>query len=304
MSRPFSREAMTAAMREIAAVLSTPAEDARLMQMTNNAVFALPEAGLVIRIARTRRLRNRVSKVVQLAQWFAEIDAPTIRLAPDVVQPVQVGPLLASVWQYVPPTPPPPTAEDLGSVLREFHRLGPVPIALPQWDPVGDARSRIADADGLSEDDRRYLLDWCDRLDAPVAALALRAGSRLIHGDAHAANLLRDHSGQVVFCDFDATTFGPWQVDLVAVAVGEERFGRSGAHAALAAAYGYDVTTDPSWPLLREARELKMIAAAVPLLLGSAGVRAEFTARLQSVRASDHEARWVPFAQIGHRQVM
>jgi hypothetical protein len=69
-----------------------------------------------------------------------------------------------------------------------------------------------------------------------------------------------------VLCDFDPTCRGPWQVDLVAVAVGELRFGRAGAHKQLAAAYGYDVTTDPDWPLLREARELKMVAAAVPLL--------------------------------------
>jgi hypothetical protein len=47
---------------------------------------------------------------------------------------------------------------------------------------------------------------------------------------------------------------GPSQVDLVAVAVGEASFGRTGAHEQLAAAYGYDVTTDPAWPLLREAR--------------------------------------------------
>lgn len=198
-----------------------------------------------------------------------------------------------------PPVAPAPTVEELGPVLREFHSLGPLPERLPAWDPVGDARSRLADAEELSDSDRQFLLDWCDRLEAPVAALQQRAGSGIIHGDAHVSNLLRNAAGRVVLCDFDATCLGPWQVDLVAVAVGEVRFGQRGAHATLAEAYGYDVTTDPDWPLLRDARELKMIAAAVPRLRSSAGVRAEFAARLHSVRENHQHARWKPFAEIG-----
>ncbi|RKF25650.1 phosphotransferase family protein [Micromonospora globbae] len=290
---------MTAAMREAADAVGVHPGDARLLGLTNNAVFALPSAGMVIRIARSHRLTNRVYKVVELGRWFEQVDAPTIRLAPNVTQPVRAGTLLASIWSYIPPVAPTPTVEDLGPVLREFHSLGPLPERLPAWDPVGDARSRLADAEELSDSDRQFLLDWCDRLEAPVAALQQRAGSGIIHGDAHVSNLLRNAAGRVVLCDFDATCLGPWQVDLVAVAVGEVRFGQRGAHATLAAAYGYDVTTDPDWPLLRDARELKMIAAAVPRLRSSAGVRAEFAARLHSVRENHQHARWKPFAEIG-----
>lgn len=299
MSGRFSKEAMTAAMREAADAVGVHPGDARLLGLTNNAVFALPSAGMVIRIARSHRLTNRVYKVVELGRWFEQVDAPTIRLAPNVTQPVRAGTLLASIWSYIPPVAPTPTVEDLGAVLREFHSLGPLPERLPAWDPVGDARSRLADAEELSDSDRQFLLDWCDRLEAPVAALQQRAGSGIIHGDAHVSNLLRNAAGRVVLCDFDATCLGPWQVDLVAVAVGEVRFGQRGAHATLAEAYGYDVTTDPDWPLLRDARELKMIAAAVPRLRSSAGVRAEFAARLHSVRENHQHARWKPFAEIG-----
>ncbi|MFI7518671.1 phosphotransferase [Micromonospora globbae] len=290
---------MTAAMREAADAVGVHPGDARLLGLTNNAVFALPSAGMVIRIARSHRLTNRVYKVVELGRWFEQVDAPTIRLAPNVTQPVRAGTLLASIWSYIPPVAPAPTVEELGPVLREFHSLGPLPERLPAWDPVGDARSRLADAEELSDSDRQFLLDWCDRLEAPVAALQQRAGSGIIHGDAHVSNLLRNAAGRVVLCDFDATCHGPWQVDLVAVAVGEVRFGQRGAHATLAEAYGYDVTTDPDWPLLRDARELKMIAAAVPRLRSSAGVRAEFAARLHSVRENHQHARWKPFAEIG-----
>ncbi|MEU1239905.1 aminoglycoside phosphotransferase family protein [Micromonospora parva] len=289
---------MTAAMRDIAATLNVSFHDARLLRLTNNAVFALPDAGLVIRIARTHQLRDRVTKVVQLARWFAELDAPTIRLARDVEQPIERAGLVASVWQFVPPHPHPPTVEDLGAALRTFHALGVPAFPLPLWDPIGDARRRLADADQLSKPDRDFLADWCDRLEPEVANLVGSGTRTLVHGDAHAGNLLREPSGRTVLCDFDATCVGPWQVDLAAVAVGEARFGGTGRHGSLATAYGFDVTADPSWPLLRDARELKMIAAAVPLLTTGPSVAAEFANRLRSVRLSDPTARWTPFADL------
>ncbi|MGW0433733.1 aminoglycoside phosphotransferase family protein [Micromonospora sp. NPDC003197] len=294
----FTRQAMTYAMHQVARQLGLPAHDARLLRLTNNAIFALPSAGLVIRITRSHQLHDRVHKVVRLAQWFARIDAPTIRLAPGIAQPVQVGNLLASVWRYVPSAPQEATVENLGGVLREFHALGAPPFLLAAWDPVRDARLRIDDAEELGNSHRAFLLNWCDRLPPQVADLNKRSGGQLIHGDAHVGNLLRQSTGHVVLCDFDATCIGPWQADLVAVAVGEARFGRTAAHSVLAATYGYDVTTDPDWPLLREARELKMIAAAVPLLASSAGVAAEFATRLRSIVEDDQHARWTPYAQL------
>ncbi|QOC94899.1 aminoglycoside phosphotransferase family protein [Micromonospora craniellae] len=285
-------------MRQIAARLDVPTGDARLLQLANNAVFALPDPTLVIRIARTHRLRDRVAKVVALAHWFALMNAPTIRLAPAAPEPMAVGDLLASVWTYVPPTPPGPTVDDLGQVLREFHAL-PVPsIEPPEWDPIGDARRRLADAEGLRQDEHDFLSTWCDRLEPQLTALRQRTASGLIHGDAHVGNLLREPSGRVVMCDFDATCLGPWQVDLAAVAANETRFGEVGYHARMVASYGVDVTTDPCWPLLRDARELKMIAAATPLLATSSAVAAEFRWRVRSVQEDDHEARWTPFADL------
>lgn len=289
---------MTAAMREIAATLGVSAEGAQLLQMTNNAVFALPDAGTVIRIARTHQLLDRVTKVVQLGRWFAEVDAPTIRLAPEVEQPVNFGDLAASVWQFIPPHPPATSVEDLAGVLRALHAIGVPTFPVPEWDPIGDARRRLVDADGLSRPDRNFLNGWCDRLELEVTALNGRRPQTLIHGDAHLGNLLRNSLGQAVMCDFDATCVGPWQVDLAAAAVGEARFGAPTDHRSLAAAYGYDVTSDSSWPVLREARELKMIVAAAPILDTSPAVAEEFASRLRSVREGDQGARWKPFANL------
>ncbi|MET8263967.1 aminoglycoside phosphotransferase family protein [Micromonospora arida] len=298
MSGRFSEETMTVAMQNMATALDVSPEGAQLLQLTNNAVFALPRPGIVVRIARTHQLLDRVTKVVRLGRWFAEIDAPTIRLAPDVEQPIEFGGLVASVWEYIPPQPPALTAENLGTVLRELHALGVPPFPLPVWDPIEDARRRLADADGLSKPAREFLVDWCDRLEPEVTALNERGPQTLIHGDAHVGNLLRESSGRTVMCDFDATCVGPWQVDLAAVAVGGTRFGGARRHRSLTIAYGFDVTSDPSWTVLREARELKMIVAAVPLLATSPNVAAEFANRLHSVQRNDPTARWMPFADL------
>lgn len=289
---------MTEAMREIANRLGLPTDDAQLLRLTNNAVFAFPTAGLVIRITRSHLLHERVHKVARLAAWFAEVDAPTIRLVSGIEQPLYVGDLLATVWRYVPPAASAPSVADLGRSLREFHALGAAPFPLPPWDPAGDARRRLADAEALQEADREFLLDWCDRVAVRVTDLTAHSEPRLVHADAHVGNLLREPDGRVVLCDFDATCIGPWQVDLAAVAVGEIRFNRAGTYQDLAAAYGYDVRTDPSWSILREARELKMVAAAVPLLASTPGVAEEFAIRLGSIMRGDDQASWTPFADL------
>jgi aminoglycoside phosphotransferase (APT) family kinase protein len=188
----FTAAAMTTVMEEIAHEIDAPADNARLLRLTNNAVFALPGAGLVIRITRSHRLQERAGKVVQLARWFEHLDAPTIRLAGPARQPVVVNGLAATIWRYLPPAPPPLTVQDLGKVLRHFHALGVPPFPLPAWDPVDDARRRLVDAEGLAEWDRKVLLDSCDRLAPQIAELHKRATGGLVHGDAHVGNLLSE----------------------------------------------------------------------------------------------------------------
>jgi hypothetical protein len=270
-----------------------------LLQLSNNAVFAAPDAGAVIRITRSRALGLRAAKAAALGHWFADVGAPTIRLSPLApVQPFEVDGLTATVWVYLPPLAPKPGVTDLGLALRTFHQLGTPPFDLPAWDPAGDTRTRIADAEALDDADRHFLLDWCDRLEPQIIQLNEDQPPALVHGDAHVGNLIRENDHQVALCDFDATCVGPWQFDLVAVPIGEERFGRPGVHARLAAAYGYDVTADPAWPVLRQARELKMVAGALPRMAASSAIQQEFKVRLESIKRSDQTARWTPFAEL------
>lgn len=294
----FSETAMRRAAEKLADALHLDGE-LRLLQLSNNAIYAVPDAGAVIRLTRSRTLGPRAAKAAALGAWFADMDAPTIRLAGiDRPQPFDVDGLAATVWEYIPPTPPKPDVTDLGHALRAFHDLGTPPFELPVWDPVGDTRTRVADAEALADDDRDYLLNWCDRLEPQTTALNQTQTPALVHGDAHVGNLLRADPQHVVLCDFDATSQGPWQFDLVAVPVGEARFGRPGVHDQLARAYGYDVTTDPHWPVLRQARELKMVAGALPRMGTSAAIQHEFKVRLDSIKRDDPTTKWTPYAEL------
>jgi aminoglycoside phosphotransferase (APT) family kinase protein len=156
----------------------------------------------------------------------------------------------------------------------------------------------LTDAEFLADNDRQFIEAWCDRLAPRIADLNQRTGRSLVHGDAHAGNLIRTTDGHILLCDFDGTCLGPWQFDLVPAAVGEIRFGRVGEQKILAATYGCDVTADPDWALLREARELKMVTGVLPYLGGGPGVADEFAIRLRSITSGDHDARWTPFANL------
>ncbi|GLY95027.1 aminoglycoside phosphotransferase [Actinoplanes sp. NBRC 103695] len=290
---------MWESLGRIAAALGVEVTGAQLLHLANNAVFALPAAELVVRITRTTTLHARVRKVAMLGAWFDQANAPTIRLSRlTTTQPIADRELLATVWEYVVPYGPPPDAGDLGRVLRTFHEIDVDRLPLPAWDPIGDVRARLDDAEEIDEADRDFLLFWCAELEPRLRAFAERGIVGLVHGDAHEGNLLRGKSGRVLLCDFDATCLGPWQVDLVPAPANEARFGRTGSHGRLAAAYGYDVTDDPAWPLLRQARELKMIAAAVPLLGTDPRIANEFRLRLDSVRTGDTADRWTAFADL------
>jgi hypothetical protein len=292
----FTEERMRSALSAIADSLGIDTRDAKTLHMANNAVFALPHAGLVFRITRSNKLHNRIRKGAHLGRWFAEVDAPTIRLASYPDQPLAYEDLLATIWDYIPPSPITPDADDLGRVLWEFHSLPSPTIDLPLWDPVGTARKRISDAEALDPADRKTLLNWCDRLEPEVDALVAASQGTLVHGDAHVGNLLRRPDGRVVLCDFDSTCLGPSGVDLAAVAAAEIWFGPSGEHERLAASYGLDITTDPAWPTLRQARELTFVVGGVPLMASTPGVAQEFRLRLDSVMVQDTSTPWTPYA--------
>jgi aminoglycoside phosphotransferase (APT) family kinase protein len=288
----FSETTMRAVLARLCATVGLRPDDARLIKMTNNAVFHLPRDGVVVRIATTSRLFHRVDKVIAVARWLARTEVPAVELDGRFDQPLRAAGTLATVWRHVPPAKPRPDARSLAGVIRRWHAIVGPPLWLPRWNPVADARLRLSDAAGLDDADHAYLSERYDALEAELVELDPVLPAGVIHGDAHTGNLVRTARGAVVIVDFDNTCIGPREWDLVPVAYGAARFGRRDWQQEFVEVYGYDVTRSPSWPVLRTVRELQMVASVVPVLASNPGVAAEFRHRLDTIRRGDHQARW------------
>jgi aminoglycoside phosphotransferase (APT) family kinase protein len=265
---------------------------ARMVKFTANAVFRLRRAPVVIRIAGSTALRHRAPKVVAVAEWLAAHGLPAVRLLPDVPQPVRVGEYVATLWEAVPSVGRRPTSRDLATLLRRWHELPRPEFELPAWAPLDDVRRRLGDAEGLDPEDRQFLARRCVEVGERLAELDYPLGTAVLHGDAHLGNLIAGPSGPVL-CDFDSTSLGPREWDLVPIPVGLRRFGGSRrAAAAFAAEYGHDVTRWPGFAVLREVRELKLVTSVLPILHSNPHVVPELRRRLDSVRTGDTGVLW------------
>ncbi|CUU57715.1 Phosphotransferase enzyme family protein [Parafrankia irregularis] len=300
------------ALHRVCASVGIDDRDAEPIKLTVNAVYRLPHAAAIVRIATSSAMHHRVEKVVQVAHWLADHGMPAVRLLPGVPAPVRVDDYVATIWCDVGAGDADPrdanpvdagrgdanpgavrSAHALATILRRLHALEPPEPPLPSWDPLDDVRRRLDDAEGLAPRDRTFLEGLFSRVEEALGAVRYELPRSVIHGDAHLGNLIRSASGEIVICDFDATCHGPAEWDLVPVALGPLRFGRPpAASAELARAYGFDVTAWDGFPALRAVRELKLVTSVVPMLASRPSAAAQFAVRLDSLRSGADHAVW------------
>jgi hypothetical protein len=291
----FTQIKIDAALAEVCGKVDLDPHSATLIKMTNNAVFRLTNAPVVVRLATSKAMRHRVAKVVVVARWLSASGFPSVRLIEDIEQPVVAGDHIATIWHVVEEHGPPPTGSDLGHLIRRFHELEPPDSNLPNWDPLDDIRRRIGDAEGLSEADHRYLIDQCDEAGEALARVEYTLPAGPIHGDAFLGNIIPSAHGPVL-CDFDSTSIGPREWDLIPVALGQIRFGHPPSQQAdFAAAYRLDVTRWSGFPVLRRIRELKLVTSALPVIASRPGLRQQVEHRLRSLRTGDQGRTWTPY---------
>ncbi|WP_020389947.1 phosphotransferase enzyme family protein [Kribbella catacumbae] len=276
------------ALKAICQEAGLVADEAELIKYTNNAVYCLPTQGAVVRFGAGDLASQRANHVANIATWLQANDAPAVRLAPGMSQPILFENYSATIWELLEAGNPTWTGAELAAPLLGWHKLTPIP-GLKQWDPFSSARSRLAMADGLPADDHSWLVRQWSEIEADYRALLpdLRIG--LLHGDAYIGNLLREPSGRFVFCDFDGTSIGPLAYDLVVAAVSALRFGAVQDHEALAATYGLDVTTLPAWPVLRRIRELVLVTSVITDLRNRPDIAKVHAHRLATLRSGAHE---------------
>jgi aminoglycoside phosphotransferase (APT) family kinase protein len=299
---PHSQSAQAADFRTVAAsALRSSAErcgldprGARLIRLFATAVYYLPAAGAVARIAPVTSAETvaRLAASVQAAQWLASIGFPTVESLP-VDQPVVGDGCAVTFWRYLPQEGPAPTPADLGHLLRSLHQLDPPPVPLPAYRPLVSFRWAIESSRAINEDDWTWLRNRCDQLLDAYDQLSFQLPGGMIHGDAWRGNLLRD-GNRVVLADWDAVSTGPREIDLIPTLQGI-RFGLpEHQRDAFIAAYGHDIRSWPGYPVLRDIRELSTTSALLRDAPANAAAKRELQVRLCSFRSGNNQ-RWTAF---------
>ena len=252
---------------EIRAILKTAGDrlgvsvrDAKLLHLHSNATFALPGAGLVVRIATNPAAFARVAASIDVTRWLACRGFPCVTPADIGEQPFTEHGRVVSVWRYVDLAAGPahPGAE-LGRLLRLLHTQPGPPRPLERLaDPFCSVASASEEApDAMPEADRIWLWERIAALREQWNALVFPLPLGLIHGDAHIGNLMQATSGRVILGDWDHVAVGPREWDLMQIHYMYRRFGSATDDDldAFAAAYGWDIREWAGLDALIAARE-------------------------------------------------
>lgn len=279
-------------LAEICSRIGADAAEARLIKFTNNAVFTLPSSQLVVRIAGSPTIARSAVKVVHVANWLATNDMPTVRLATDLPQPVDIAGHRASIWDLVSGGGRQANGYDIGRILRRFHALAEPPPDLPPWNTLGAIRSRVESTEVLTRDERAFLTNTADQVATDLADIDYILEPGPIHGDPFIGNLIPSPNGPML-CDFDSTCIGPREWDLIPAAVGRLRFRYPvDYHGQLAEAYGTDILTWSGFPVLRRLREFQLVCSVLPVLPTNPSLKDQWRHRFDTFRRGDLDARW------------
>ncbi|MEU8622221.1 aminoglycoside phosphotransferase family protein [Streptomyces sp. NPDC048623] len=279
--------------REILAAAGLRADDARLLALGENAVFALGD--VVVKVGRDAELLPRAERELALAGWLESAGIPAVRAA-------EAKPLLAeghpvTVWHRLPEAVRPAEPRDLAPLLRAVHALPePAGFALPRRELLGGVERwlRLA-GDAIDPADAAYLRERRDSFAPTAAALVPHLTPGPIHGDALPRNVHIGPDGPVLV-DLETFSSDLREHDLVVLALSRDRYGLDpAAYDAFTAAYGWDVREWEGCAVLRGARETASCAWVAQHAPSNPKALAEFQRRVASLRDGDPEVRWYPF---------
>ncbi|GGX08485.1 phosphotransferase enzyme family protein [Streptomyces chryseus] len=281
--------------REVLAAAGLPAtaDDAKLLALGENAVFAA--GALVVKVGRRDpELTARAERELAVAAWLASSGVPAVRAAEPEPRVVDGHPV--TLWHRLPASVRPAGARDLAELLRLVHALPAPSFPLPRRELLGgvDRWLRLA-GDAIDPADAAYLRERRDGFAAASAALTPRLPQGPIHGDALPRNVHVGPDGPVLV---DLETFAAdfREHDLVVMALSRDRYGLDpDAYDAFTTAYGWDVREWSGCAVLRGARETASCAWVAQHAPSNPAAAAEFRRRVASLRDGDPEVRWYPF---------
>ncbi|MGI5471484.1 aminoglycoside phosphotransferase family protein [Streptomyces sp. CA-132043] len=282
--------------REVLAAAGRPdaAADAKLLALGENAVFALGDAGPVIRVGRSAELLGRAERELRVARWLAESGVPAVRAAEPEARLVDGHPV--TFWERLPEPIRPAGPADLAELLRRVHALPEPPFELPRRELLGGVERwlRLA-GDAVSREDAEYLRGRRDAFAAAATALEPHLPRGPIHGDALPRNVHVGPDGPVLV-DLETFSRDLREHDLVVMALSRDRYGLGAeAYDTFVRAYGWDVRDWEGCAVLRGSRETASCAWVSQHAPGNPAALKEFRSRIVSLREGDASVRWYPF---------
>lgn len=281
-----------AVVREACSRTGLNSSDAVPLHQHAATLYLFETERIVIRLNSDIDDRRRARTAVELTRWLTRQGFPSV--APiDVEQPLDLDDHSVTFWRYYPQNDrPKPTADHLGAMLRQLHALPTPPVELPPYQPLKHFGDSVAASTSLLASDRAWLLARRAELLGEYERLDFSLGYGWIHGDAYPGNTLWD-GDRALLGDWDEAGTGPRELDLVNTHQGA-RFGRPRAERdAFTAAYGYDVTAWPGFPVLREMRDLHTLGSYMRLAdAGNERAATELGFRLDTLKRGDTDAQW------------
>ncbi|MFD6158061.1 phosphotransferase enzyme family protein [Nocardia sp. NPDC060256] len=290
----FTAETARRALESACTTNGLKQSEAELIRLGENAIFILPQEGVVARIARTVANRDRVERELAVARWLDQNDYPAVRVAEHLTQPIEADQRLVTFWHEVDIVGE-ATLDDLAVLLRDFHALPAPEFTLPQFNPFSAVPTRLADPGNADPDAVAYLTDLYEELRTKYATLTFDAPLGVIHGDAHRGNVMVSAAGPLL-SDFEVVAWGPREWDLTTTAMALQRFDLpQQEYESYVRIYGRDVTQWSGFPIMSGVRELTMTTWLMQLVDHSADRAREFAHRIDSLRAGDRQRRWHAF---------
>ena len=258
----FTADAAMQWLRRILASSGVDVTGARVLRPpADNAMIALPRAGLVARICVSLAYLPRLRREVLIGEHLARARIPASRPAPGPPTPqgsVDRG-RAVTWWQYI-PADRYPTFGELAAALRVLHDAGLTVPGVGQLDPFARVQNQVRTAaDGLPRADADALEEHWHALEHRWAVSRWPCERRiLVHGDPHEHNALR-YAGTTVLLDFEDAGHAPAAWDF-ALPVIYRQLGWIDAtqYADFVAAYGMDPADEPQLDLIVAVRMLRM----------------------------------------------
>jgi aminoglycoside phosphotransferase (APT) family kinase protein len=292
----FSAATAREVLAEACELTGLDGADAHLIRLGENALYHLPAAAVVVRIARTMDYWRDASKEVAVSRWLQSSGFSAARVH-HLAQPIEVSGHPVTFWQFIEGRNG--SLADialLGTLLRRLHKMPrPLEFELPHEDILGRVGGRI-DSAPVPSADKEFLLTRFHELSTGVASLRYPLAAAPTHGDAHVQNLMISDGGPILI-DFERFAWGhpEWDISMTATEYQTAGWWTDAEYGSFVDAYGYDVTTwTDGFPVLRAVHEIKMTTWLMQNVNESPEIAREYETRMQTIRG-DGTPPWHPF---------